>query len=129
MGGVKEMKDNRITGIVIQAPLLSSQQFFFICLQMLRPIKILQFVLDRSQVCMKQWKQLRYHESPLKHLTGKLDKLVTLLLCPPKACSCKTTYFNLDFWNCLAGPSTSGGKSLSSVSWWCIEQQLTKQDA
>lgn len=102
---------------------------FLICLQMLRPIKILQCVLDRSQVSKEQGKQLRYHESPLKHLTGKLDKLVTLLLCPPKACSCKTTYFNLDFWNCLAGPSTSGGKSLSSVSWWCIEQQLTKQDA
>lgn len=29
MGGVKEMKDNRIAGIAIQAPLLSSQQFFF----------------------------------------------------------------------------------------------------
>lgn len=28
MGGVKEMKDNQITGIAIQAPLLSSQQFF-----------------------------------------------------------------------------------------------------
>lgn len=28
MGGVKEMRDNRITGIAIQAPLLSSQQFF-----------------------------------------------------------------------------------------------------
>lgn len=122
------MRDNQITGIAIQAPLLSSQQFFNLFTNA-KAIKILQCVLDRSRVRKQQGKQLRYHESPLKHLTGKLDKLVTLLLCPPKACSCKTTYFNLDFWNCLAGPSTSGGKSLSSVSWWCIEQQLTKQDA
>ena len=48
---------------------------------------------------------------------------------PPQAYWCKTTYFNLDFWNCLAGPPTSGGKTLSSDSWGCAEQQLTKQDA
>lgn len=49
MGGVKEMRDNRITGIAIQAPLLSSQQFFNLFTNA-KAIKILQCVLDRSRV-------------------------------------------------------------------------------